>query len=477
MFMYRFYLLVSEALEHCFYVEAKRSLNKTDLGKLRWIFSGRKSPKNLSLRSFFRNTPVIEIGPRLATETPDSSNARQICKSVDIKGVTRIEYTKRFIITQDMPEKTILAKHLDEMTQQVYPDGITTFVTGIKPVPVQNIGVIEKGKQALIDFNNEFGLNWDDSDIERLHRQYSVKEKRNPTDVELFDDANCNGDHSRHGFWKGVQVIDGVKMPYTLMEIAQASLKMIREKDPSSDVSLVAFKDNAGVIRGFRIPVLRPQKPGKPSKIVVIESVEDFTLTAETHNWPTYVSPYSGGATGRGGRDRDNNAVGRGARSGAGTAGLAVGNLFIKGYTIPGEVAGKGKLSDYASPLQFLVEGSDGASDDGNRRGEPLIGGFIETFGQIIDGEWVEYRKGILWSGGVGTMSHKQLHKAKPRRGMVLVAIGGPAYRIGFGGGARSSGTNTKKGKNTKKIDRSSVQRANGEMGNKTCRVIGTAWT
>ena len=473
MIMYRFYLQVSAVLENCFYVEANRRLNQADLKELRWIFSGKKKSKLLKTRSFFPRQRIVEIGPRLTMETPDSSNACQMCKSIRIKGVTRVEYTRRFVITKDLPKKVILEKHLDEMTQQVYPDGITTFVTGVKPVPVRIIEVIEKGKQALIDFNNEFGLNWDDSDIERLYSQYTGKEKRNPTDVELFDDANCNGDHSRHRFWKGVQVINDISMPRTLMEIAQAPLQFIRRENPTSDVTLVAFKDNAGVIQGFRARVLRPENPGRPSRIVAVDSVEDYTLTAETHNWPTYVSPDEGGGTGRGGRDRDNNAVGRGARTGAGTAGLAVGNLFIDGYDIPGEVAGKGKLSDYASPLRFLIEGSDGASDDGNRRGEPLIGGFIETFGQTVNGEWIEYRKGILYSGGIGTMPHEQLFKAKPEKGMVLVAIGGPAYRIGFGG-ARSSGANTDKRANTRKLDLNSVQRANGEMANKTCRVIGT---
>ncbi len=289
--------------------------------------------------------------------------------------------------------------------------------------------------------------------------------RRNPTDVELFQLGNANSEHSRHWYFKGQIVIDGTPMQQTLFEIVQRPLKNLG----SENCSLVAFRDNAGVIKGFGASLILPITPGKPSELCVCKKVVHITCTAETHNHPTFVAPFPGAQTGSGGRIRDNSAVGRGGIVGIGVAGYFVGNLFIPGYSIPGEVIGKDKPSKYASPLSILIEGSNGVSSYGNQFGEPLTLGFTRTFGQVVGSEWREPRKPILYSGGVGHLFDGHIAKETPEVGMFIVRIGGPAYPIGVGGGSASS---MMQGQNTETLDFNSVQRGNAEMENRANRVI-----
>jgi len=261
-------------------------------------------------------------------------------------------------------------------------------------------------------------------------------------------------------------VIDGEEMPECLFDIIRAPLQAISS---DQNVSVLAFNDNVGALQGSSVLVLVPTNPGNPSSFKIVLRTLHPTATAETHNHPTLIAPYPGAATGAGGRIRDNCAGGRGSVTGLAIAGYCVGNLFIPGYKIAGEVVG-GEVSDkHATPLRILIEGSNGISNYENQYGEPLGCGFARTFCQTVFGKRREFRKPVLYSGGIGHIDDAHTKKQTPEKGMLIVAIGGPAYAIGEGGGAASSMV---QGQNDAGLDFKSVQRGNGEMGNKAVRVI-----
>ncbi len=461
--------LVNPELELGFYIKAIKSLTEADLKKLRWLIGETFEPGNVRDTPFLTSADVTEIGPRLSIETPFSSNAVAICQAMGLKQIKRIEKTYRYATNATDQDEPVF----DRMTQQQYPDGITTFATGVKPKPVRSINLLKRGKAVLIEINNELGLGMDEVDIDYYYQLFRKTLKRNPTDVELFQLGNANSEHSRHWYFKGQIVIDGISMPESLFELVQKPLRYLQQKPLQDNAvqacSIVAFHDNAGVIQGFTTDIMLARTPGKPGKMYVDRREVHITATAETHNHPTFVAPFPGAQTGIGGRIRDNSAVGRGGITGIGVAGYFVGNLFIPEYDIPGEVAGQDKPSQYASPLSILIEGSNGISNYGNEFGEPLTAGFTRTFGQIIDNEWREPRKPILYSGGVGHIFGGHTTKEAPEVGMFIVRIGGPAYPIGVGGGSASS---MMQGENTEELDFNSVQRGNAEMENRANRVI-----
>lgn len=462
--VHRMYRKIDSGMDLGFYIETTSPLSKQELKQLQWLIAETFEPGNTGIEPHLTASEAVEIGPRLSIETPFSSNAVSICHAMGLRQITRIERTRRYAAGNSQ-SADILKTRLDRMTEQHYPNGIESFDTGTTPEDVRVIDLMGRGKVALEEVNNTLGLGMDAMDLEYYQHLFVDILRRNPTDVELFQLGNANSEHSRHWYFKGRLVVDGTPMQQTLFEIVQQPLKNLS----SENCSLVAFKDNAGVIKGFGTRLILPITPGKPSEMRIMEKVVHITCTAETHNHPTFVAPFPGAQTGSGGRIRDNSAVGRGGIVGNGVAGYFVGNLFIPGYQIPGEVVGGDKPSKYASPLSILIEGSNGVSSYGNQFGEPLTLGFTRTFGQVIGSEWREPRKPILYSGGVGHLFDGHTAKEASEAGMLIVRIGGPAYPIGVGGGSASS---MMQGQNTESLDFNSVQRGNAEMENRANRVI-----
>ena len=76
-----------------------------------------------------------------------------------------------------------------------------------------------------------------------------------------------------------------------------------------------------------------------------------------------------------------------------------------------------------------------------------------------------------MFSGGFGQIDHSNLEKTEGDIGMLVVKIGGPAYRIGMGGGAASSKAGGEDEANAD-LDFNAVQRGDAEMENKMNRVI-----
>ena len=277
--------------------------------------------------------------------------------------------------------------------------------------------------------------------------------------------GQSNSEHSRHWFFGGKMVIDGEEKPNTLFQMVKATLP-----NGIPNNSIIAFHDNSSSIRGYECNALQPSSVDKPGPMVVSKQLLHPILTAETHNFPTGVAPFPGAETGTGGRLRDVMATGRGAYPVAGISAYCVGNLNIPGYELPWEDKTFVYPSNLASPLKIEIEASDGASDYGNKFGEPVIHGFTRSFGQRLpNGERVEWVKPIMFSAGVGLLDGGHTTKGEPEKGMLMVKVGGPAYRIGIGGGAASSRVQSSENAD---LDFGAVQRGDAEMGNRLNRLM-----
>ncbi|RMG01976.1 MAG: phosphoribosylformylglycinamidine synthase, partial [Nitrospirae bacterium] len=461
--------------EYCYYVELTGSLSDTEKGRLSWLLSETFSPEDFSEASFLNGTDglVVEVGPRLNFTTSWSTNAVSVCHASGLKMIKRIERSRRYLLRfgrslDESKKDEFLSIFLplihDRMTETVYPERLTTFETGIKPEGVFIVPLIEEGKEALRRINREMGLGLDDWDIEYYYNLFVKDIGRNPTNVECFDLGQSNSEHSRHWFFKGRLIIDGKEVPGSLIDLIGEPLR----RNPRN--SVIAFRDNSSAIRGYEIEAFVPERPGMPSPMINARSNYHIIFTAETHNFPTGVAPFPGAETGTGGRIRDVHATGKGSLVIAGTAAYAVGNLRIPGYPLPWEPEDFVYPTNLATPLQIEIEASNGASDYGNKFGEPLIQGYTRSFGlRLPGGERREWIKPIMFTGGVGQMDARHIEKDSPEKGMLVVKVGGPAYRIGIGGGAASSMI---QGENVEELDFSAVQRGDAEMEQKLNRVI-----
>ena len=457
--------------EYCFNVQSSRPLDAGEQSILRWLLAETFEPDGFSECSFLDplRGPVFEVGPRMRFTTAWSTNAVSVCRACGLDAVVRIERSRRFQLETDEAldaerRELFLSLIHDRMTEQPYPKPLETFEHGLAPEPVRTVPILERGRAALEELNREMGLAFDDRDLDYYTELFRDRIGRNPTTVECFDVAQSNSEHSRHWFFGGRLIIDGVERPKHLMAMVREPL----ESNPGN--SVIAFRDNSSSIRGRRVPALVPAEPGRPGSLIRRTLDLDLTLTAETHNFPSGVAPFPGAETGTGGRIRDGHATGRASLIIAGTAGYCVGNLRLPGHDAPWEDSSFLYPDTLASPLEIEIEASDGASDYGNKFGEPLISGFTRSFGlRLPGGERREWIKPIMFSGGIGQMDHGHADKGRPEVGMLLVKIGGPAYRIGMGGGAASSMVH---GENAADLDFDAVQRGDAEMEQKVNRVI-----
>lgn len=390
----------------------------------------------------------------------------------------RIEVSIRYLIkferetSINAKDEAVFLDHLgDKMTQCLYTkenipqESFDERLPKTKDDAWYFVPLLSQGKQALLEVNEKLGLAFDSWDIDYYANLFTNILKRDPTSVELFDCAQSNSEHSRHWFFKGKMIVEGREEEKSLIQMIGDTQKT------SNQNNTIKFSDNSSAIRGFTHETLRPSNFSGPGKVLVEEVESDLIFTAETHNMPTAVAPFSGATTGTGGRIRDVQGVGRGGHTVAGTAGYCVGNLNIPDYNLNYEPKGLEYPPSFASPLKIIIEASNGASDYGNKFGEPVLTGFAISYGMInAENERDEFVKPIMFSGGLGTMDSSQTSKLDPKRGMLLVKIGGPVYRIGVGGGAASSVEI--QGDNLSELDFNAVQRGDAEMENKVNRVV-----
>jgi len=462
--------------EACFNVQLSEPLTPEERGTLVWLLSETFEPDGFGEQSFLSagasavgTGTILEVGPRMNFSTAWSTNAVAICHGCGLGKVQRIERSRRLLLERPMPlrgEETaaVLGLIHDRMTEMRYPEPLESFETGMVPDEVFEIPLLEEGRAALERVNREMGLAFDDWDLDYYTDLFVNRVGRNPTSVEAFDIAQSNSEHSRHWFFKGRLIIDGQEDPDHLMTIVKRPL----DANPAN--SVIAFRDNSSSIEGYPIRTLLPPDPKTPGPMREGDVEYDVIFTAETHNFPSGVAPFPGAETGTGGRIRDVHATGRGSLVVAGTAAYCVGNLRIPGYPLPWEDPELLYPTNLASPLAIEIEASNGASDYGNCYGEPVINGFTRSFGlRLPDGERREWIKPIMFSGGIGQMDSRHREKGAPEPGMLVVKLGGPAYRIGMGGGAASSMV---QGENVEELDFNAVQRGDAEMEQKASRVI-----
>jgi phosphoribosylformylglycinamidine synthase len=456
--------------EFCFNIAAARALTAAEMDVLRWLLAETFEPQGFGHRSFLGSGGrVLEVGPRMSFTTAWSTNAVAVCHACGLTGIERIERSRRYRLTSNRPLREeevtgFLGLVHDRMTECPYPAPLSGFESGATPAPVFEVPVLREGRAALERINRDLGLAFDEWDLDYYTDLFRNRVGRNPTSVECFDIAQSNSEHSRHWFFRGRLVVDGREAPHHLIGLIKDTL------DTHPGNSVIAFRDNSSAIRGYRFRTIVPEPPGEPARFVPGDANYDVIFTAETHNFPSGVAPFPGAETGTGGRIRDVHATGRGSLVVAGTAAYCVGNLRIPGYRLPWEDPDFRYPANLASPLEIEIEASNGASDYGNKFGEPVIQGYTRSFGlRLPNGERREWIKPIMFSGGVGQMDAAHTNKGAAEPAMLVVKLGGPAYRIGMGGGAASSMV---QGENVAELDFNAVQRGDAEMEQKVNRVI-----
>lgn len=420
-------------------VHYKASENPLDVSKLEWLFSGAKKVISDRLEGFF-------IGPRREMITPWSTNAVEITQNMGISGILRIEE-----FTKTERENTAF----DPMLQAFYK-GLDQqiFTIDKQPDPVIYI-------ENIREYNKQEGLALNEDEIAYLEG-LAKKLGRSLTDSEVFGFSQVNSEHCRHKIFNGTFIIDGEEKESSLFKL----IKKTSQENPNRIVS--AYKDNCAFIDGPVAVQFAPHTHDKPDFFETREIDTVISLKAETHNFPTTVEPFNGAATGTGGEIRDRIAGGLAALPLAGTA------VYMTSY--PRLDAGRPweqKIDPrkwlYQTPEDILIKASNGASDFGNKFGQPLICGSVLTFEHEEDGNTYGYDKVIMQAGGVGFGNRKQALKHTPEVGDKVVLLGGDNYRIGMGGGAVSS---VDTGVYAGAIELNAVQRSNPEMQKRVCNAI-----
>lgn len=412
-------------------VESRRKLTDDDLGKLAWLFGNAQWLNVESVRGPF-------VGPRREMITPWSTNAVEISQNTGIEGITRIE--EFFPASHQNPA-------FDPMLQALYPHlDQQTFHIEHQPEPVRSI-------TDIAAYNQQEGLALSVDEVAYLD-EVSARIGRPLTDSEVFGFSQVNSEHCRHKIFNGTFIIDGKEMPDTLF----ALIKHTSNVNPNTIVS--AYKDNVAFMVGPAISQFAPATQDKADYFTLTPFESVISLKAETHNFPTTVEPFNGASTGSGGEIRDRMAGGKGSMPLAGTA------VYMTSYPRteagrPWEEAVEPRKWLYQSPEDILIKASNGASDFGNKFGQPLICGSLLTFEHSTAQRDYGYDKVIMLAGGIGYGKRSDSLKADPEPGDVVVVLGGDNYRIGMGGGAVSS---VATGEYGNAIELNAVQRANPEM-------------
>ena len=421
-------------------VATDHEFSLAELERLVWLFDGARPITNQYLKGRF-------VGPRKEMITPWSTNAVEITRNMGMDGISRIE--EFFVVRDDAPR-------YDKMLQRYYPDGLdaTIFDIDKEPDPIVHITDIH-------EYNRTEGLALS-PDEEKYLSDLAEKLGRPLTDSEVFGFSQVNSEHCRHKIFNGTFVIDGEEKPLSLFKL----IKKTSETNPGGLVS--AYKDNVAFVKGPEIDQFSPTDPTQPSYFKVKPISTVLSLKAETHNFPTTVEPFNGAATGSGGEIRDRLGGGRASLPLAGTA------VYMTSYPRLDpehrwELMTNPRVWLYQTPADILIKASNGASDFGNKYGQPLICGSLLTFEHDENGKMYAYDKVIMLAGGVGFANSRDAIKGVPEAGQAVVVMGGDNYRIGMGGGAVSS---VATGQYDGAIELNAVQRANPEMQKRVSNVI-----
>ena len=402
------------------------------------------------------------VGPRLGTISPWSSKTEDIISNVGLKNILRVERLFGFQIDCEFDKQSLNTSMLfDRMTQSIYLDTkeFENLFVADEPRSLNQIDLINKGKQELELANKSFGFAMSDDEIDYLYDFYS-KEKRNPTDAELMMFAQANSEHCRHKIFNAKWNLDGSQKNDTLFDLIKDTSKS------SPDGIISAYKDNAAIVKGAKAERLHLNDS---NNYEFVEDILNSTIKVETHNHPTAISPYPGASTGSGGEIRDEGATGRGAKPKVGLMGYNVSNLRIPNLLRSWEKE-EYKPSRIASPLEIMIEAPIGAAAFNNEFGRPATLGYFRSFEtEFSQNKAYGYHKPIMLAGGIGEIRDKNNFKLQIEEDYLVVVLGGPAMLIGLGGGAASS---VSSGESDEDLDFASVQRDNAEMERRCQEVI-----
>ena len=395
------------------------------------------------------------VTPRKGTISPWSSKATDIFRNCGLKGIARVERGIRYTLMVDGQalspiNPAALLPLFDKMTEGLYTQ-LDDLFDCPPPRPGRTYDVMTKGIEAIREANVEIGLAISEPEMQYLADSFKAA-GRNPTDTELVMFGQVNSEHCRHKIFGAKFIIDGKEQPNSLFGM----IKNTHKKNGKG--TLVAYKDNSSVVEGFETEMFTPSAAHSYG----FKKVQlDQLMKVETHNHPTAISPFPGAATGVGGEIRDEAATGSGSRTNAGICGFMVSDLHIPGYPQPWEREYAEFPKRLATPLAIMTEGPLGGAAFGNEFGRPQLTGFFRTYEGEAAGLYRGYHKPIMLAGGHGVIIRDQVEKKPVTTGAFIVQIGGPAMRIGLGGGAASS---MMTGTNDEALDFNSVQRGNAEM-------------
>jgi phosphoribosylformylglycinamidine synthase len=420
-------------------VQVANPLNNEDVSKLDWLFGSAHQINQPVLNGYY-------VGPRASMVTPWSTNAVEITQNMGISGIIRIEEFEK--VDADFNSfDPMLSQKFPELNQEIY-------TINIKPEPILEIEDIDA-------YNKKEGLALSSEEVEYLNN-LSKKIGRKLTDSEIFAFSQANSEHCRHKIFNGTFVVDGEEKPSSLFKL----IKKTSETHPNEIVS--AYKDNVAFLKGPKAVQFSPKSADKPDFYQEKEFESVISLKAETHNFPTTVEPFNGAATGSGGEIRDRLAGGQGSLPLAGTA------VYMTAYSRllqdrPWEKGMDERKWLYQTPMDILIKASNGASDFGNKFGQPLVAGSVLTFEHQENNRKVGFDKVIMLAGGVGYGKLEQAKKKTPKEGDKIVILGGENYRIGMGGAAVSSADTGAFGSG---IELNAIQRSNPEMQKRAANAI-----
>ena len=431
-------LFFGNPIEKVFAVEINNQYQTNNQDKLEWLFGNQGLISNTIVEGNF-------IGPRSNMITPWSTNAVEITQNMGVEGIVRIE--EFFPESADWVFDPMLQQKFSSLHQDI-------FQIKIQPASIQYI-------DDIAAYNQQEGLALSGEEVNYLN-ELSQKLERKLTDSEVFGFSQVNSEHCRHKIFNGTFVIDGVEKPVSLFKL----IKQTSAAHPNGIVS--AYKDNVAFVKGPEIEQFAPNKADGPGVYETKNIQSVISLKAETHNFPTTVEPFNGAATGSGGEIRDRMAGGKGSIPLAGTA------VYMTSYSRLNEGRDweKGMAERkwlYQTPMDILIKASNGASDFGNKFGQPLICGSVLTFEHEENNRKLGYDKVIMQAGGIGFGVEKESLKASPKKGDKVVVLGGENYRIGMGGAAVSSADT---GAFSNVIELNAVQRSNPEMQKRALNAI-----
>ncbi|SOE21876.1 phosphoribosylformylglycinamidine synthase [Spirosomataceae bacterium TFI 002] len=462
-----------------FVVQTKQNISNEDISKLYWLFQSEENNQYNRINDSSAILSANFVGPRAAMVTPWSTNAVEITQNMGISGIIRIE--EFFLNEGESSFDPMLSQKYSELNQSI-------FTINIAPEPILEIEDIQA-------YNLKEGLSLSEEEVTYLE-DLTKKLNRNLTDSEVFGFSQVNSEHCRHKIFNGIFVIDGEEKPSSLFKL----IRKTSETHPNDIVS--AYKDNVAFVKGPVVTQFAPKTPEKPDYYKEQDFESVISLKAETHNFPTTVEPFNGAATGSGGEIRDRLAGGQGSLPLAGTAVYMTSYSRLSPFDSAQDANAQDKPFDkaqdkpwengmaerpwlYQTPMDILIKASNGASDFGNKFGQPLISGSLLTFEfdeetersrslnsgaeQSRSPRKLGFDKVIMMAGGIGYGKADQALKATPQKGDKVVILGGENYRIGMGGAAVSSADT---GQMASGIELNAVQRSNPEMQKRAANAI-----